>query len=136
MKFMKFMKPALILAAFIFTVVLALIFLQLIGLHAFHSAACKQRGAAYAARVKKLEQDAHDHLKIGTKKEGLVRFFQDNGIPVTFLEGEASGTIYTTGCAPLGCGSDDALLGLRVKIDKDGMVIGEPDVGAIYTNCL
>lgn len=130
------MKPALIIAAFVLTAVLGLICLQLGGLHAFHSPACKQRGAAYAARVKKLEQDAHENLKIGTKKEAVVRFFRDNGVPVEFIEGEATGTIHATGCSPFGCGSDDAVLGLRVKVDKDGTVIGEPDVGAFYTNCL
>lgn len=102
----------------------------------YHSAACKQRGAAYLARVEKLKKDAHQELKIGTKKEDVSRFFAENGIPLTLVEGEATGTIYTTGCAPSGCGSDDALLGLRVKVDKAGTVISEPIVGAIYTNCL
>jgi len=102
----------------------------------YHSAACKQRGAAYRARVEKLRTDAQQNLKIGTKKEDVIRFFSENGIPLTFAGDEATGTIYTTGCAPSGCGSDDALLGLRVQVDKVGTVISEPVVGAIYTNCL
>src|SRR5262249_28279697 len=101
----------------------------------YQSPACKKRGAAYAARVEKLKRDAHNNLRIGTKKEDVISFFQENGIPVTFLDGEATGTIYTTGCAPSGCGTD-ALLGLRVRLDKKGRVISEPDVGAFYTNCL
>jgi hypothetical protein len=102
----------------------------------YQSPACKERGAAYAGRVEKLKRDAHDNLKIGTKREDVIRFFKENGIPLTSVEGEATGTIHTTGCAPSGCGTDDALLGLRVKVDKTGTVISEPVVGAIYTNCL
>jgi hypothetical protein len=102
----------------------------------YHSAACKQRGAAYDARVEKLKKDSQQSLKVGTKKEDVIRFFTENGISLTFAGGEATGTIYTTGCAPSGCGSDDALLGLRVQVDKAGTVSSEPVVGAIYTNCL
>lgn len=111
----------------------------------YHSAACKQRGAQYAARVEKLKRDAHERLRIGTKKEDVIHFFKENGLPVAFVEVpyehsrkvyEATGTISVTGCAPSGCGSDDAWLGLRVNVDDAGTVISEPVVGAIYTNCL
>ena len=102
----------------------------------YQSAACKQRGAAYAARAEKLKRDAHEKLSIGTRKDAVARFFAENGIPITFVRGEASGTISTIGCAPAGCGSDDALLGLRVKVDNEGTVIAEPVVGALYTDCL
>ena len=111
----------------------------------YQSAACKQRGAQYAARAEKLKRDAHESLKIGTKKEDVIRFFKENGLPVDFVKVpyehsgkvyEATGTIRVTGCAPSGCGSDDAWLGLQVKVDEAGTVISEPVVGAIYTNCL
>ena len=105
-------------------------------LYRYHNSACKQRGAAYDARVEKLKRDAHETLKVGTKKDAVIRFFKENGIPVTFSREEASGTIYTTGCAPSGCGSDDALIGLRVKVDQSGTVVAEASIGAIYTNCL
>ena len=101
-----------------------------------HSAACKERGSALAAREEKLKRDAHQALSIGTGKEDVIRFFAENDIPVTFVEGEAAGSIHVTGCAPSGCGSNDALLGLRVKVDKEGTVISEPIVGGIYTDCL
>jgi hypothetical protein len=103
---------------------------------AYQNAGCKQRGAAYTGRVEKLKREAHEKLKIGTKKDGVIRFFKENGIPVTFSREEATGTIHTTGCAPRGCGSDDALIGLRVKVNEAGTVVAEPVVGAIYTNCL
>lgn len=105
-------------------------------LYRHRSAACKQRGDAYSARVETLKRDAHEKLRIGTKKDGVTRFFAENGIPVMFTRDEASGTIYTTGCAPSGCGSDAALLGLRVKIGEAGTVASEPVVAAIYTDCL
>ncbi len=41
------------------------------------SIACKQRGEAYAARVDELSRDAHAQLKIGTKKDTLIRFFAE-----------------------------------------------------------
>jgi len=66
----------------------------------------------------------------------VVHFFAENNMPVTFSRDEASGTIYTSGCGPSGCGSDTALLGLRVKVDQAGTVVSEPVVGAIYTDCL
>jgi hypothetical protein len=102
----------------------------------YQSAACKQRGAAYEARVEKLRRDAREKLIIGAKKDVVIRFFAENGIPVSFLAGEATGTVSTTGCAPAGCGSDAAYLGLRVKVDEMGTVTGEPVVGAIYSDCL
>ena len=92
-------------------------------LYRYHSAACKQRGAALDARIETLKREAHEKLKIGTKKDALIRFFAENGIPVTFDGREAGGTIYTTGCAPTGCGSDAALIGLRVKVDEAGAVV-------------
>ncbi len=100
------------------------------------NATCKQRGDAYAARVEALNREAHEKLKIGTRKDSARRFFAENGIPITFSTDEASGTIYTTGCAPFGCGSDASLLGLRVKVDQAGTVVSEPYVGGLYTDCL
>jgi hypothetical protein len=100
------------------------------------SATCKQRGDAYSARVETLNREAYEKLRIGTKKDAVTHFFAEHGIPVTFNRDEVSGTIYTSGCAPSGCGSDTALLGLRVKVDEAGTVVSEPLIGAIYTNCL
>src|SRR5438128_747853 len=105
-------------------------------LYRYRSASCKQRGAALYARWETLKREAHEKLKIGTKKDAVIRFFAENGIPVTFSGHEASGTVYTSGCAPSGCGSDSALVGLRVRVDEAGTVISEPVVGALYTDCL
>ena len=104
----------------------------------YQSTDCKERGKAYGIRVERLKRDARTTLRIGTHQEDVIRFFQENGLPVSFDKGlrEYEGTIYTKGCSPAGCGSDDTLIGLRVKVDSTGTVVGEPVVGALYTNCL
>jgi hypothetical protein len=102
----------------------------------YHSTPCQQRGKAYEARIETLKRDARERLRIGTPKEDVIRFFKQNGLPVSLDGDEYEGTIYADGCAPAGCGSDAALLGLRVKADSRGAVAGEPIVGALYTNCL
>jgi hypothetical protein len=132
------MKRKLVLAGIVLGVVIlaAVLVVMSFPFYRYQSAACKQRGAAYSARVEKLKSDALERLRIGTTREAVVRFFAENGIPVTFAGGEATGTISVTGCAPAGCGSDEALLGLRVKVDDAGTVISEPVVGALYTDCL
>jgi hypothetical protein len=102
----------------------------------YRSTACKQRGAAYQVRVKSLEQAALEHLKIGTKKEDVVRFVAENKFPLSFDKSGATGTIYTTGCSPFGCGTDEALIGIRVDLDEAGNVKSKPVVVGMYTNCL
>lgn len=116
---------------------LALTFAASVGcLYRYHSPACKRRGAALNARIEKLKREAHEQLTIGTKKQAVVRFFEAHQIPVTFIGNEAIGTIKVSGCAPSGCGPDDASLRVLVKADENGTVVSEPDVGSIYTNCL
>jgi hypothetical protein len=102
----------------------------------YRSAACKQRGVAYQTRVTSLERAALEQLKIGTKKEDVVRFFAENKFPITFDRSSATGTVYTLGCSPNGCGTDEALIGLRVDLDEAGSVKSKPVVVGIYTNCL
>jgi hypothetical protein len=102
----------------------------------YRSAACKQRGAAYQERVKSLEQAALDQLKIGTRKENVVRFFAENNFPISFDKYGASGTIRTTGCSPAGCGTDEAVIDLEVKLDEADSVKAKPVVVGFYTNCL
>ena len=95
-------------------------------LYRYHHAACKERAAALQARSEALERDAREQLKIGTKKEAVIGFFKEHNIPVTFTPNEASGTISVMGCAPSGCGSDAAILGVRVGVDQAGTVISAP----------
>jgi hypothetical protein len=102
--------------------------------------ACKQRGAALSARVEAIERDAHKKLTIGAKKDDVIRFFAENNIPANLDpmldSGEISGTLYTTGCSPFGCGADTALIGVSVKVDQAGTVQSEPVVVSLYTDCL
>ena len=98
--------------------------------------ACKRRGLALQQRIATLQRSAHDRLPPGTKKDEVVRFFEENQIPFAIEGDEASGTTLTSGCCPFGCGSDDVLIGVKVKLDGDGSVMSEPHVGAICTTCL
>jgi hypothetical protein len=102
----------------------------------YQTQACKQREAARVARVDKLKRDAHEHLGIGVQRDAVVRFFAEQGFPLTFVGNDVTGTINTTGCAPAACGSDNALIGLRVELDSAGAVTSEPVVVSLYTDCL
>lgn len=98
---------------------------------------CQQRNLTFERRIKNIERDAHEQLKIGTKRAEVTKFFKSHGIPFDIAWSEATGTLNTTGgCAPLGCGTDRALIGVRVKIDKDGTVVDEPVVVGMYVDCL
>jgi len=98
--------------------------------------ACNRRGAAFALRVESIEHDASEKLSIGTKRGDVSRFFAEHGIPLQIVESEAIGTLYTVGCGPLGCGTDSALIGVRMKLDSAGSVMEKPTVVGMYTDCL
>ena len=107
----------------------------------YANAGCKQRAEAYRTRVEQLRKDASEQLKIGIRSDVVEQFFNSHGIPFQVIgygnHKEATGTIYVQGgCAPRGCGSEDALIGLRVELNLDGTVISEPVVGRQFTNCL
>ena len=108
-----------------------------LGLRYFRSQSdCKKLSAAFARQIEKIKEEAHERLKIGTKKADVARFFAEHSIPVTISESEARGTLLTSGCAPFGCGSDSALIGVSVKLDPAGEVTEEPTVIDMYTDCL
>jgi hypothetical protein len=107
-----------------------------LGLRYFRSPSdCRKRSAAFARQVENIKEDAHERLKVGTKKADVARFFAEHSIPFTISESEARGTLRTSGCAPFGCGSDSALIGVRVKLDPAGAVTEEPTVVNLYTDC-
>jgi len=103
---------------------------------------CQQRNAAFGRRIETIRQDAHAQIKRGTKKSEVARFFTEHSIPFSIVGSEAFGTpeafgtLRTSGCAPFGCGSDVAVINVRVKLDEAGAVTEEPKVVGIYTNCL
>ena len=105
---------------------------------------CHQRNTAFARRIESIKQDAHKQLRIGAKKADVARFYNEHKIPFEvvswpFKDGgaEAIGTLFTIGgCAPLGCATDHTLIGVRVEVDADGTVIGEPEVVSMYTDCV
>ena len=104
-----------------------------LGITQFH---CKQRNEVFARKVEIIKQDASEELKLGTKKADVTRFFMKHSIPFTIVGLEAYGTLETSGCAPLGCGSDRAIIGIRVKLDETGAVAGEAVVVGMYTDCV
>jgi hypothetical protein len=123
-------------------VVVALVFVAGISRLELKRYRCKQRNAAFDQRVKIVEQDARKQLKIGTKKDDVARFYEEHKIPLQVVSFKgigfvAIGTLFTVGgCAPLGCGTENALIGVRVKVDADGTVTDEPEVVNMYTDCV
>jgi hypothetical protein len=110
-------------------------------LHHHNTVVCNARGEAYAARMERVKADAEEQLQIGTKKEQLVRFFENNGMgQPSFVNSSigryADGRVNVVGCSPFGCGSDDGFIGLHVPVDEAGTVAGKPNVGGFYTDCL
>ncbi len=97
---------------------------------------CKKRGMAFSGRINSLKQDAQNQLKIGTKNADVLRFFTEHGLQVSIVESQAFGSIQTDGCAPFGCGTDAAVISLRIKLDEKGNVNEEPRIVGMYTNCL
>ena len=97
---------------------------------------CKQRNEVFAHQVEIIKQDASEELKLGTKKADVIRFFAKHSIPFTIVGFEAYGTLETSGCAPLGCGSDRAIIGVRVKLDGTGAVAETAVVVGVYTDCV
>jgi hypothetical protein len=97
---------------------------------------CRQRNTAFGEQVESIKQDARTRLKRGTRWEEVRKFFADHNIPFHSTKLDVSGEIYTAGCAPTGCGSDAALIGIRVELDEDGNVRDEAAVVGLYTNCL
>jgi hypothetical protein len=107
-----------------------------LGFFGFRYYRCRQKSAALRRQVESIKHDAQETLKIGTKKADLDRFFAAHNIPFSIVESQAYGSIQTTGCAPFGCGTDAAVIFVRVKLDEQGFVMEEPTVRAMYTNCL
>ena len=64
------------------------------------------------------QQDAHEQLKIGTKKDDVSRFFTEHGMSFGILHFEALGTLHTSGCAPQAHCGDEVILQVRVKLES------------------
>jgi hypothetical protein len=104
---------------------------------------CKQRAVEVNARKERIERDANNSLKIGTKRNDVIRFFAAENIPVTFDQiagrSEATGTIFFKGdaaCRSVACGDDSAMIDVRVNVDGNGTVVSNPVVVGMSTDCL
>jgi len=85
-------------------------------------------------QVETIRKDAHEKLKLGTKKTDLNRFFDEHNIPLTIVGSEAYGAIRASGCA-LGCGRP-ARIDISVELDAAGAVTQEAIVDGYYTDCM
>ncbi len=122
----------------IFAVLVAIVSVSWFGLRQYN---CQQRNAAFGRQIETIRQDAHAQIRPGTKKSDVAQFFARHNISFsisqfTSTESLASGFIETSGCAPFGCGSDVAVINVRVKLDETGAATEEPAVVGLYTNCL
>lgn len=106
-------------------------------------ARCRQRGADFQARVQQIRAHAQASLRRGTREADVTRFFESEKIPMESYRvagrNEVSGQIYFAGlaeCASVACGDDAALIGVRVDVDENGTVVGDPVVVGMYMNCL
>jgi hypothetical protein len=107
-----------------------------VGLLGLREYRCKMRGAAFARQVENLKRDASVELKVGTNKSDVARFFAEHKIPFAIRESEAYGSLRAPGCAPFGCFTDAAFIGVRVELDGAGTVTEAPKVFGMYQDCL
>jgi hypothetical protein len=105
-------------------------------LYKYRSAECKKREAPWVARRERLELEAPVRLAVGTKKEAVLRFLEEHGMPYSFNKDEVYAHISWVGCSPSGCGSNDAFTAIRIPVDNEGTVTGKPMIGGHYTDCL
>jgi hypothetical protein len=102
--------------------------------------ACERRGAALDARVQRIKSEARDRIEVGTKKEEIVRFLEENSLNVSFYNRATPATIVGTGtdvgCPHiLGCG-DEALIEVQIDVDAGSDAISRPTVDVRYTDCM
>ncbi len=97
---------------------------------------CKLRGAAFVQQVENIKRDAAKDLSVGTNKTDVLRFFSEHNIPFKILDSEGFGALRMEGCSPLGCGTNTAFIGVRLKVDEAGTVTETPRVFGMYQDCL
>jgi hypothetical protein len=97
---------------------------------------CNVRGTAFARQVENLKRDAVEEMRVGVNKAKVTRFFTDHNVPFEMFETEAYGSLRTSGCAPLGCGTDRGFISVQVKFDAAGEVAEVPKVVGMYQDCL
>ena len=88
------------------------------------------------ARVAALNDEARRKLPIGSKQEVLARFSTEHNIPLTVEGRHAYGSAPAAGCSPFGCGSDAAVIVMRVEVDEFGNTKDIPHVDGMYMDCL
>jgi hypothetical protein len=97
---------------------------------------CKLRGTAFAQQVESIKRDAAKDLRVGTNKTEVARFFSEHNIPFKMLDSQAFGALRMEGCSPFGCGTNTAVIGVRLEVDGAGTVTETPRVFGMYQDCL
>jgi len=117
-------------------VIAAVVLILLLGWLGIRGYRCKVRGKAFALEVESIKRDAAQEIRVGASKAEVSRFFEQHSIPFGLLETEAFRSLRTVGCAPFGCGTDRAFIGVHVKLDVTGTVTEAPHVVGGYIDCL
>jgi hypothetical protein len=111
------------------------------GVRWYHSEqACERRGAALDARIQRIKSEAQYRIQIGTRKEDVYRFLEENGPNASFSKNSTPGRIVGTGtdagCPHIfGCG-DAAIIQVQIDVDGSGNAISPPKVDSGYTDCM
>jgi hypothetical protein len=109
--------------------------------HQIDSKTCRAMNDEFEARLHRLKQNAAKRLPIGASKDEVARFFSENNMSLEIRPvdagREAAGTFATSGgCPPFGCGNNEALIFLRIRLDDGDQVSGPPVVDGMYTDCM
>ena len=99
--------------------------------------ACREHNAAFQRQLEAIKKDAHEQLKVGTKKADVSRFFAEHGVPIgqaVLSAPEATGILQTTACAPPHCG-ERVSIRVRAKVESTGTITAEPIVDYMYDEC-
>ena len=101
------------------------------------SRACKERNRALGAREQTIKRQLWSEVPIGSTRSDAERFIKKLGVDPEFDEELSTirGTIYTSGCGPVGCGSGAAIIGITVELDASQRVV-KRDVISMYTDCV
>jgi len=132
---MRWVKIHKILAA-IFVVVLAgCTCLSVTYLHS--RTACKRSNIDFQRRIDALQLELTKNILRGTTKKDVERFLSDHHFSVIFNRNQAIGTMSSSGgCAPFGCGTNEILLGVTIRLDSNGSVAEVPQIQTMFTDCM
>ena len=102
--------------------------------------ACLQQDAAFEARVEAVRHESKLQIPVGTPSKHIIAFLESRGFSA-FLNRQRTpnsvvGTKQDAACPQIfGCGNE-ALVQVEVTVDQSGKSTSEPEVDAMYSDCL